>query len=241
MEKRQVYIKCFIIGTGRNGSKLLSNVLSLGYNISLYGEVEKGPYPEFYKSCYEGNLIKDEIKRYWKFTRDLRMENSKEIYLEKNHLIVPILDIVNECYPDSKFIFLKRNEKDTVASFMGKGTYSETDVGSYANGRLVPIKGIHKDFWNTYTREQKITWLVREYKTMCERFLMGIDSTKRSILLNYENLTYKNIQISLLQYIYNWIGIKRFDENKIQATLQTQFGTSAEEKATGKLPEGRKR
>jgi len=242
MEERKVYVKtkCFIIGTGRNGSKLLSNILALGNNISLHGEVEKGPQPQFYKDYYDGRLKIKTVLNYWKATREERMQGDKEIYLEKNHLIVPMLNIVNICYPESKFIFLRRNKKDTIRSFLARGTYSEKDMaGAYGKARLQPKEdNIYSDFWGKYNNEQKIGWLVNEYERMCLNFLIDID-THKFITVRYENLIDVDNRMDEVESIYRWLGIEGFDKELIGETFGYQIGSSSDEKETGKLPNGR--
>jgi hypothetical protein len=226
-----------MIGTGRNGSKLLTEILSLGTNISKFGEVGEGPYPEFYKLAYEGTLKHKAIKTIWLNYRLERMKESKEIYLEKNHLIVPILNTVNECFPNSKFIRLRRDHDETFRSFMNRPTYEESELsGSYGRGRLIPRKNsAYYANWDKKNKGVKVEWLINEYDDMCDNFLIRISSNR------YRSVWYRNkiFDIHVMKSLYEWIGIKGYDEEKIKEIMKIQLGTSTDEKINGKLPNGR--
>jgi len=181
-------------------------------------------------------------------------------------LIVPILDTVYECFPDAKFIWLRRNQEDTIRSFMNRPTYEASDLaGSYGKGRLVPKKDSlyplsHYMLWDNYTKQQKVEWLVRKYEDMCKNFYLFLPEDNceftegvcyQSVPIErgencwgelwYEELVDPKVRIDKLKVYYDWLGIEGYDEEKLEDVYKIQLGTSTEEKLTGTLPDGRKR
>ncbi len=241
--QKQIYI----IGSGRNGSKLLAELLSQGTNITKFGEVGAlGPAPTFYKLFYENKIDELTAATHWKYTREIRMINSKEIYLEKNHLIVPMLNTVKDCFPDAKFIWLRREYEDIVRSFMNRPTYEASDMaGEYGKGRLVPRESsLVYDSWNELSKQKKVEWLVQEYENLCLQFSSSFSKDEIENKFGevwYEHLTADYGKTELIEALYEWLEIEGFDEDKINNTYSIQLGTSTDEKLTGLLPEGRTR
>jgi len=213
----------FLIGTGRNGSKLLANVLKTGSNIKVFGEVEdNGPQPLWYKELYMG--IGDRPGRMARF-RDLRNkrieECGKEIYLEKNHLLAPILDELPALWPDAYYIYLKRNSKQTLRSMFARGWYTEKDKGEYADGRLCP----KDDKWSdSDTPFKKTCWLYFLYRALCEDFVNAGD--KHIIPAKYTQLT----DIRFYKSLFETLEIKGYNEGKIKKAIKKKYGTSTDHK-----------
>lgn len=236
MAEKQV----FIIGTGRNGSKLLADLLTIGSNITKFGEIlPNGPYPDMYKAVWLGFISQDYFKEVWFKAREDRMSDCGKIYLEKNHLIVPVLDMVNECYPESMFIYIKRDYEKVFRSFISRGTYYDKKLDNYERGRLSPRSDDKLYYkWNSISREEKVRWLINTYSRLCEEFVSFLDMDRYRVI-NYEEFSV--VDNHVIANLYDWIGIDGYNPRWVNDVLSIQKGTSTDEGITGKLPDGRKR
>lgn len=214
--------KVFIIGTGRNGSKLLAAMLETGSNAVLYGENHDGPEPRWFKEIYEGKGdLKGRMVRF-KDIRGLRFKDDQGVYVEKNHLLAPILKQLPKLWPEAKFLYLKRNSRSVIRSFVERNWYSEEDLaGEYGKGRLVPKKGPKK--WAKKSTFEKCCWLYFEYSRMLEEFFKQIDDDHIRIV-KYKQLS----NDAYMKAIFNWCEIADFNEFKLIDIRKQQFGTKTE-------------
>jgi hypothetical protein len=217
--------RVFIIGTGRNGSKLTDRVLSTAVNDSnRFGEIHGGLFPIFFRDAYHGFIPKNDVVARFKQSRDQAMAPLKDFYVEKNHLIVPILNQVKEAYPDALFLYVPRHSKDTVRSFMARNHYSSTDRGNvHADGRLTPsIKDPYHSAWGEFSPFEKICWYVSTMTEMCKKFLDKLPNSDYNIL-PYETLVK---QPSMTEDVFSWLDLN-FDLEAIESILNRQWGSSA--------------
>jgi len=212
----------FIIGTGRNGSKLLANCLGTGDNVSVFGEVgEDGPQPAWYKEIFHGiGNLNDRMKKF-KIMRQERFKISKYVYIEKNHLLGPILHKFPEIFPEARYIYLKRNSKQTIRSFYARRWYGPKDLGEYGDGRLSPKDTKEWDELGTF---EKCCWLYFKYSQFCVNFTNQIaqehlEVVKYSELGNPE--TY--------EHLFRFCGIEGFNDFKIKNAIEKIYGTPTRE------------
>ena len=221
----------FIIGTGRNGSKVSAHCLSANLKskeTDLHGEIHGGINPLWFKKCYKGKIDKGSIINTFKKSRDEEINKCKEIYIEKNHLLVPILNEINEIYPDAKFLYIPRNPKDIIRSYAARNPYKpEKMTGTYGEGRLTPRNDdpIMPE-WKTWNNFEKSIWYVYEMTRMINEFLETIPK-KQYKLLSYEQFTSKP---SSFRKIYNWLKLD-YDLKKIKDVLNAPIGSSCKDKA----------
>ena len=215
--------KFFIIGTGRNGSKLTAKVLEYGVgNNNIFGEIHNGLDPVFFKKVYNNTIYREKAVEMFKESRNMAMHDLDGVYVEKNHLIVPILDCVLSAYPDAQFLYVKRNSRDVVRSCYYRDFYKSKDKSIYALGRLSPN---NFDAWGKLSRFGKVCWYVYEMTKMCENFLkkIKVDSYR---VIQYEDFHCNTI---IFKDIFEWIGIP-FNLHHIKKLLSKQYGSSARAK-----------
>ena len=214
--------KLFIIGTGRNGSKLMGLIIGTSVlDKNRFGEIHHGLKPVFFKDVYMGRISKDKVVNKFKQSRDKAMQGVGDIYIEKNHLIVPILDCVKKAYPDALFLYVPRNTKDIVRSFSSRDVYTGRK-NIYEDGRLVPrLDTEHGKMWNTYSKFKKACWYVLTMTKMCDDFLAKLDSSEYNIV-SYEDMVYSP---GCLESMFNWAGID-FNIDAIKLVLGAQHGSS---------------
>jgi hypothetical protein len=217
--------KLFIIGTGRNGSKLTGRIISTAVNRSnMFGEIHNNLFPIFFKDAHHGKVSTNEVIKIFKNSRDQAMRNLKEIYVEKNHLVVPILECVKKAYPDALFLYVKRNPRDIIRSLFARGHYSSTDKGNiYAEGRLTPNnEDLYNSDWSRFSSFEKVCWYVKKMTEMCEKFLDKLPKSDYNVI-SYEEIVENP---SVLKGVFEWIGLN-FDLEAIKGILGKQWGSSA--------------
>ena len=215
--------KLFIIGTGRNGSKLVAKIIadSVG-STNVFGEIVGGLEPEFFKNVYLGKIKHSKAVKDFKRSRANIIKGLEVIYVEKNHLIVPVLNIVLEAYPDALFLYVPRNSKDIIRSLYTRKVYENID-SVYEKGRLVPNK---KDkyylVWKNMNKFEKVCWYVYTMTCMCEDFLKSLDKNTYRVL-SYEDIVNKPDKF---EDIFNWLCFS-FNIDSIKNILSVQQGSSA--------------
>lgn len=229
--------KLFIIGTGRNGSKLTGKVIGTVVDIkNRFGEIHHGLKPIFFKDVYMGKIPKDDAVKRFKKSRDRAMK-SREIYTEKNHLIVPMLDQVYEAYPDALFLYVERDPKRIVGSFMSRSTYKDSEKNNpYGQGRLEPNKNdpfFNK--WSTMSRLEKVCWYVYTMRNMIEKFL---DKLKEDAyyVIKYEDFCKDRAQF---RPVIEWLGFD-YDAPKVKAVFSVKYGTKSKYPPFDKWSDGDK-
>jgi len=219
--------KVFLIGTGRNGSKLLASCLGTGNNVKVYGEAgDDGPNPGWYKELYSGIGNFDDRMVKFKGIREKRFQDDI-VYVEKSHLIVPILLGILRNWPDAKFIYLKRNSKQVIRSFLERNWYAKKDMeGEYGKGRLVPISNEEK-FLNDMENIEQCCWLFYEYTRMIVEFKEACPN-KQFLEIKYSDLIDKD-NPNYLKSVFKWCGINDFNEFKVLSCQSKIYGTATED------------
>lgn len=211
--------KLFIIGTGRNGSKLTAKVLSTCVQSKcIFGEIHSGLDPKFFMDVYMGISSAEAFKK----SRDGAMKGVSDIYIEKNHLVVPILNYVLEAYNEAVFLYVSRNPKDIVRSLYSRDVYTG-HKNKYENGRLRPNKqDRYYSLWKNMHKFEKVCWYVYTMITMCEVFLNKLPESQ------YRTISYSSFVVDrcLFKLVFDWLGLD-FDIEKINSVLDVQVGSSA--------------
>lgn len=215
--------KLFIIGTGRNGSKLTGRIVGTSVpDKNRFGEIHHGLNPIFFKSVYDKKISHGDAVNRFKNSRDGAMKGLTGIYVEKNHLIVPILNVVLEAYPDAEFLYVARNPKDIIRSLYSRNVYTG-EKNIYEDGRLVPNRqDAYYNKWTTMGKFEKVCWYVYTMVEMITTFINKIGKDNYRII-HYEVFT---SDPTTLQHVCDWIGVE-YDIDKIKNVLSRQIGSSA--------------
>lgn len=215
--------KLFIIGAGRNGSKLTGKIIGTSIDLKYrHGEIHHGLDPIFFKNGYMGSMSKEQVVKKFKSSRDEPIKKYSEFYVEKNHLIVPILNQVLAAYPDAMFLYVRRNSKDIIRSLYTRNVYSGLK-NKYEDGRLSPNKedGYYTE-WGKFGKFEKVCWYVYTMTKMCEKFLNKLPQDQYKVVA-YEDFVKDP---SVFKDVFKWLGV-RFDLEKIKGVLDIQIGSSA--------------
>lgn len=156
--------------TGRCGTMFLSYVLRMSDKMISLHE----PIPRMWELSGEGwrqgASPSEDIKNSIKIARDDIVTISNTLgrhYSETNHRNSYLAYAINTLYPDSKYIFVKRNARDVVESFSKKELY-----------RVSPFSRSRPDFglgymWGCMSQQEKS--LVNWYET--NKFILDFLST----------------------------------------------------------------
>jgi len=177
---------CFVLSTGRCGTKLLTKLLGLSNKVIC----EHTPLPElvyFSKLAYEIGLehknefqLGIDMARY-ELIRDAFLGN--QIYVETNNRITFFAPFLAKVFKKAKFIHLVRHPGDFVRSGIRRKWYSGNQ--SHEAGRIVPKNILG---WNRMTKIEKIAWLWNETNQFIEEFKADIGDTNRVMFVKAEDL-----------------------------------------------------
>ena len=206
---------CFVLSTGRCGTKLLTNLYEATKGISVFHTPEpelvyasKLAYIEGEKhfNCYKIAMI---CSRY-KLVESCYIR--KQIYIETNNHITFFARHVSEVFGKSKFIHLVRHPGEFVRAGIRRGYY----IGhSYDVGRITPVNGDERQAWKSMSQIEKITWLWNETNKFIENFKQKVD-TSRIFFARSEDL-FKDPNVYL--NIASFIGCDPPSEKKIQKII----------------------
>lgn len=169
----------FVLNSGRAGSKTIATLLSKYENCVCLHH----PKPELIveSSVYWCEKTgRDEIESALK-RRGADYRNGGA-YGEVNLQMTLIADVIRDCFPDAKFLWLIRDGRDSIASMFGRGWFDpEVDA---ARRPLWSEARLHGDCSGEYTSEEwasasrfeKCCWIWREYNRIAEKFLGNLPS-----------------------------------------------------------------
>lgn len=150
----------FVFGTGRSGTQLLTDMLSLNGEASVYHE------PNFGADVGTMDILRREhwlVLDYWRKFRSLEVYSrwksvpEGRLYGEVNGTIRYQAPAIREMYPKAKLFLVSRDGRGVVRSVMGwPQFYSPSSKGAYA---IEPLKGDpYFRRWHAMTRFEKICW-----------------------------------------------------------------------------------
>jgi len=179
------------------------------------------------KSLSDNRIIKkineEEAKKLLLSYRKKFIENKKyEVFVESNYHYYGLIDIVNETFSNSKLIYILRDGRDWVRSFLNKGgLYSYKDWHTFFNTRLNPYmfdEDPFKDEWKQMSLFEKHCWA---WKKMNEYALSTIKNNPNAKIIYFEDIfenkkKYENIK-KLIEFVTNFpnYGNIKYNPNKI--------------------------
>lgn len=212
----QEYDPIFVLSTGRNGTLLLTNLLSNFKNVMVYHE----PEPELSmasKMAYEKHQLDSsfvagmfEGARY-ELLRSSFLMNQK--YIETNNRITFFAYEIAKLYPQSKFIHLVRHPASFIKSGLGRNWYSGNSL--YDEARIVDKNNLSWSESNTY---EKIAWLWNETNEFIEEFKVSIPSV-RVLTIKSEEM-FHSIEVN--RSIIEFCGLGPISDAKINKTIRSK-------------------
>lgn len=219
---------CFVLSTGRCGTKLLTNLLGLSSKVRC----EHTPSPElihFSKIAYEkGFKAKEEFQLGIAMARYELIRNTflkNQPYVETNNRITFFAPFLAEVFKKSKFIHLVRHPANFVGSGIRRNWYSGKN--SHDAGRIVSYGTLN---WKKMTEIEKIAWLWNETNQFIEDFKANIEDVNRVMFVKAEDL-FSKTEASLR--IFEFLEVEPPLEKKISKVIKNPINVQKE----GKFPE----
>lgn len=153
----------FILGTGRSGTQLISDLLNSTEKALVFHE------PNFREDVATLDILRREGDRaiqYWREFRSTEIyrrwsKTNKQLYGEVNGTIRYQVPAIQHFYPKAKLLLLSRDGRGVVRSVMGwPQFYGEDSKGAYA---LTPLYGDpYFESWPSMSRFERVCWAWRE-------------------------------------------------------------------------------
>ena len=198
----------FVLSTGRAGTQLLNNLLSLSPRAYPLHQ----PKPELirvsklaYEKISETPEIFEEVFRTARDELVLEAAKFNKIFIETNNRVTFFAPIISKVFPEAVFIQLVRHPGDFVRSGIRRKWYS----GSHEHdlGRILPQSGEYKDHWSKMSDIEKIGWLWNETNQFIDNFRQTISSEKL-LFVKSENL-FEDMAVT--EEIYRFIQLPDFN------------------------------
>lgn len=185
----------FAVGTGRCGSMTLAEMLNQHSKIEFKHE-PNGQLIKLSTDYAHGLISREEVKR-----RLLVMYSSCSfmlnlVYGESDQKFSNLINIINEVFPDSKFIWLIREPKQTINSMYERGWFHDKEFGLqvrqevnvesiyagslYSENRLNGYKcgDCSEEEWNQMTPFERNCWYYFYWNRIIDEQLKGKTSIK---------------------------------------------------------------
>jgi len=171
----------FVLSSGRSGSQSCAEAFNDYSNCCC----KHHPQPELVLEAaeyYLGRRDEEEIAGILRETRP--MTSDQVVYGEVNLQLSLIAPVLNNVFPDCRFIWLLRDGRDVVASMFHRGWYDpEIDPVRRPLWHQARLRGDETgDFttadWEELSRFGRCCWLWRKYNDIIEAFLATIDRTR---------------------------------------------------------------
>jgi len=194
---------CFVLSTGRCGTKLLTKVLNMSNTI----DCQHTPSPELVQAS------KKAYERIWRDRECFRLAISMArydlvrdsylkdlIYLETNNRITFFAPVLADIFRKAKFIHLVRHPGEFVRSGIRRGWYTEKTGARL--GKIV-LSDSHK--WVVMSQIERISWLWNETNQFVERFKEEVQDQRRVFSLRAEELFSDPVKV---QGIFEFLDVK---------------------------------
>lgn len=170
----------FVLSSGRAGSRTIAKALDACSNCTCLHH----PQPEFVVEAsryFYGEIDGDEIGKEFSATRP--RSTDRHVYGEVNLQLSLIFPILDELYPASKFIWLLRDGRDSVASMFGRHWYDPGYTRVPKEWHDARLQGDRTgDFspeeWASMDRFDRCCWLWGKYNDVIEDSFSRIDESR---------------------------------------------------------------
>jgi len=210
------YQPCFVLSTGRCGTKLLTKILNVHPKVQTY----HSPDPEliFHSRIAYDNFIKQipfdkltvDASRY-ELIKATYLRNKQ--YVETNNRITFFAFELYKLFPNAKFIHLIRNPESFVRSGVSRKWYS--GYHPYDEGRIQPVNEF-LDQWKNFELARKVAWLWNETNSFIESFKKSIPIT--SVLLMKSEDLFTNI--NSVNAVFKFLNLTPISNRRISGLLK---------------------
>lgn len=209
-EVHQQASPCFVLSTGRCGTKLLTYILSENERL----KAEHVPTPEFthygafaYQNAHSQPEVVARIVDGARYEQIRDAWLLEKIYVETNSRITFFCHALAELFPQSRFIHLVRQPEAFITSGLARDWYSNSVL--HDEGRITPEN-------ESLDRVQKIAWLWNETNQFIEDFKQEI-ADGRLLTVRSDELFY-SAETSLK--IFGFLDVNPPERNRIEELIR---------------------
>lgn len=152
---------CFIISTGRTGTKTLAALFNHLENVEAHHE----PQPDFRQLSIDFALERvctakaQSIVNADRKVVLFRMQRlNPHVYVEANNRLFSLIPILRQTFRGCKFVHIVRDGRDVVRSGMGRRWYQPDDIDPYRLKAIDFPNDPYFEYWQSMSRFEKICW-----------------------------------------------------------------------------------
>ncbi|MCH2127433.1 MAG: hypothetical protein MK165_21765 [Pirellulaceae bacterium] len=173
----------FVLSSGRSGSKTIAHTLDGFTNCDCFHEPEPSLVvegPQYYYGELAGQAVADILQQ--------RIPpKDHRIYGESNLFLSLVMPVLNETFPECKFIWLLRDGRETVSSMFDRGWFdlsAKRVMPIYHASRLAGDKtgDYTESEWRNLSRFAKCCWIWLKYNLIIEEALRDIPTQRRMVV-----------------------------------------------------------
>jgi len=186
----------FVLSSGRSGSQTIASTLD-GYGNCVCTHHREPELVIEATQYYYGEYSENEIAKVLSDTRTKDSQN--KIYGDVNLQYSLIMPIIEQVFPDAKYIWLIRDGRDVVSSMYYRRWYDPEDLKVPDEWKKARLHGDRTgDFstseWQAMSRFAKCCWLWKKYNLIIESHLRRLDQKRwMGVRLDRLKVTLPNI------------------------------------------------
>jgi hypothetical protein len=223
----------FIVYVGECRSKLIANFFNK-FN-TVYST--DNPKPDFYdlsKAYSTGEIEKKKVVQEFLSNKAyiLALVNSFKVehYVETNETIFSILPIISEIIPNSKFIFIVRDGRDTVTDAINDNIYTLKDPLNRITALDYPDDS-YFNTWHIMSQFEQACWWWKKTNNI---IFDDVKERKDTLMVKYEDIMHKKHYGTHIRKICQFIGYP--SNNKVLKVWDKMLAEYDKQKPTGDFP-----
>jgi hypothetical protein len=200
----------FLVSTGRTGTKYFSKLFAAHCtNVTCYHESRLSRLITVLSNMLmRGIISKRMMKKVWKFLKYGEIISGTTRYIECNPNYYNIIEIINELFPEAKFIFIVRSPKSYIISHIN---WERQRWRSIIANRLVPfwqpmpyleeLKGFRNDY------HQRVNFYSTIWERKNSQILDSIRGWDNVITLRFEDIFDARKGKEILTDLMEWLEL----------------------------------
>ena len=230
--------KCFIVSTGRTGTKFFAHFLN--QFSSTYAVHEPSPALLRLGINYARNKVTKQyatqkIERYRRpMCKQVKRENVDK-YIESNNRFFSLLEPLNKVFKQSKIIHIVRDGRDYVRSGMSRNWYTEDDKSHSRLRAIYFPDDPYYDQWDKMSRFEKICW---RWQKKDGFILDSITNVSNVITVKFEDI-FKDENYSGLYKITDYLKLDRSEVETMVEKMMNKRVNSTKDYEISKWPNWR--
>jgi serine acetyltransferase len=194
---------CWVVGTGRCGTQTIADVLDMHPEVCARHEPKVGLVPLLWQYA-AGEVSILQLTNYIHILYSCLSLGGvgAGCYVESDHRLAGIVDLLGEYFPKSRFVWLVRHPRQVVSSTYGRGWFSVVEdrhrrcvgnvvrenIWSYYRPDPVRWGVLPKEVWQSMTAFEKNCWFYAYWNDMIDAHVSSMPLRGRFMRLGIEEL-----------------------------------------------------